>query len=182
MGQRERETIVARVTIEERFAVVMKRAGLSWAEIAARAALSPAEGGLGWFMPSMMPRRRFWAYRGRVETAQRQVRLDEAERREWLLDDEIARTYDGLCALDAGSPAYRRLRRRLDALEREERRLHRLGDYEGVPVPLPPLTPAMRASVEHGIALDVVEAVALMPSEDRPHLLRTLLVDGPPRG
>lgn len=170
----DRESIFARVVIEERFAVVSHARGLSLRDTADLAAKSPADGGIGSRMAPSVVRDRLVSYRRQIAARRRQAREWEAERREWIVDDEIRRASADMAVAAFDSPAYRAADRRLARWEREERRLHRLAEFEDVPVPLPLTTREIIEAVDVDIEIDVAEAVARMPAEDQPYLRRTL--------
>lgn len=175
----DRDEIVARVVIEERFVAVARARGLTFREIAALAATPPHNGGIGFYMRPLTARERLAAYRRRIEDLCRQRVAEEDMRRLWEVEGEMRAALDDLDAAKFGSRAYRAADRRYEITAREERRLYQLGEFEGVPVAPPKLTKRLRESAELSAALDVAEAVALRPVEEHDALFTTLDLAAP---
>lgn len=167
----ERDAIVARVLIEERWTFVARERGASFDEISAIAGMSISDGGLGRqiAVPTLKRRARGYAERRRIrlEAAreeERQRRIDLAEIAVDTADRKLSTAADEPGAYAAALRAYERAEERL---KREEAGAH------------VPLSRELRANDEIDVALSLVDAMRYVDASDRRHLSRSLVLEGP---
>lgn len=166
----ERDAIVARVLIEERWAYL--HADERRAEASELSAMAVERGGLGHRLNAATIGARARAYASKRSARLEEARIAERERRMDAAESELAKA-DARVAACARAGDGVEYAAALRAYDRAEATLVRR-ESEHVA-----LARQMRESDEIDVALALLDAMRHVPELDRPHLLRSLAIEKP---